>query len=441
MLGGRRRWWRTGAGLVPVAALGLTSCARTAAGPQAAPPPPRPAAVADAPLDTDGLVAAHAGLLIAFGDSDLTVAKAPQTSALQIARTQLRQLVGVDAFELARAAGLERDRTRPAVVSWGFTDPVEIDRILTLPDLQTIPPFAMRSRLVLPVADVARTISAVGRMAEGSACGSPITGAPRWDAWRAGLHDPADARAIADPDLLLACLSGPMALVARIDRARRRLVVTSAGGDGGLAAATAPVQEDRALAERLARQGFFSGAVSHFVAPADEARLYLSTQLIKLLAGLAGVEAEMRRALWRQGVSEILAGQRMVESPPVLFTDLMIVDQQRSWGLTEAGAAFFASLSLPPDCDLACLGRQMAGKVPPAGVFRSPETLEREIHNTGFGAYLLAQHFLWPHALAFAAAHPEASSLLDAEAGTDPAQVVALDAAGRRLRLGPPPGR
>ncbi len=44
---------------------------------------------------------------------------------------------------------------------------------------------------------------------------------------------------------------------------------------------------------------------------------------------------------------------------------------------------------------------------------------------------------VWPQALAFAAAHPEARTLLDAQAAEDRAQVV-LDIEGRRLRLAAP---
>src|SRR5262249_8274214 len=136
------------------------------------------------------------------------------------------------------------------------------------------------------------------------------------------------------------------AAVVRVDAQRRELTWTSAFGHGSLvAAAAAQLALDAPLANRLQRAGLLAAQSGIYTTPADEARAYSAIGLVKTLSGVGGIdEDDMRAQLWRQGVKELGGHDRLVDSPPRLFTDMLATERESTWTLTADGRKFFASL-------------------------------------------------------------------------------------------------
>ena len=114
------------------------------------------------------------------------------------------------------------------------------------------------------------------------------------------------------------------------------LRATAAWGYGELlAAAATPQPRATALAARLEQQSFFSSSpIATFMKPDGQTRAVPAIALIKKPASLAGLAASEKRRLWPQAVAELGACSRLLDSPPRLFTEVLILDGLSSWGLT-----------------------------------------------------------------------------------------------------------
>jgi hypothetical protein len=223
--------------------------------------------------------------------------------------------------------------------------------------------------------------------------------------------------------------------VVRVDAQRRELIWTSAFGNGSLlAAAAARPALDGALATRLQRDGLFAARAGVYTTPADEARAYTALGLVKTLTAVGGIpEDDMRAQLWQQGVKELGGHERMVDSRPRLFADMLATDRDSSWTLTPEGRTFFASLKLPPGADAGRLKQQIGKKLKPTGIFADQDLLVRTIQEAGAGAFMLIKHFLWPQMTAFVAAHPD---VMPSDAAlADQGGRVELDAGAGVLRV------
>jgi hypothetical protein len=376
------------------------ACASRAPGPRTTAAPTSPA------LGSAPTVAAHAGTVFTFRASP-NGEEAPVE--LRRMHVEMRQLFGIDIAAPHALARVGADPSRPVVVSWAIVDPAELQGLLSSPKAPARnTPFKIRSQIVLPVVDVARAGSALDELSMDPSC-ARATGEPaRWSAALARLEETADRRAAGSGGIGYFCRGEFNASVARFDAARRELLWVAAVGSGALLAeAAAPITPDRALAERLQREGFFTAGVGAYATPSGEARLYTATGLIKIEAGISGIDpGEMRDRIWRQGVKEITATSRLVDGEPHLFTELRIADRVSSWTLTDAGRRFFASLQLAGTSDAEQLRRAIIGTLKPTGLFADPNALVQSIHEAGSGAFMLIHHFLWPYALVFAASIP-----------------------------------
>jgi hypothetical protein len=138
--------------------------------------------------------------------------------------------------------------------------------------------------------------------------------------------------------------------------------------------------------------------------------------------------------LWRQGVHEIGGLQRLIDSPPVLLSGMLFADEVFTWTLTSEGRTFFASLGIGAGTSVASFKASVATRLKPAGAFSDPIRLDRTQHEAGTMARMLVFHTLWPHAIAFAAAHPGVEptfmTYLEHDVGR-----IELDVARSRLRL------
>jgi hypothetical protein len=148
---------------------------------------------------------------------------------------------------------------------------------------------------------------------------------------------------------------------------------------------------------------------------------------------LGDIDPEIRGQLWHQAVWELSASSRLIDSEPRLFADVEISDRTASWTLTDAGKNLFAALGVERSTDVAHLKEAIVAGMKPTGLFADPKALVDTIHEAGGGAFVLIRHFLWPQALAFAAATPELMPAQQA-AWTDVSTIIELDAKGGVLR-------
>jgi hypothetical protein len=408
------------------------------AAPHAAAPPSRaapaqtPPSAADPPAGAgDVPLAADAGTYFSF------FARSGVAAALG---NQVRQLFHADLFEPGNLARIGIDPQRPVVHSSTIVEPVYLQQQLAC--LEKPPSFVIRSLLVVPVLDPARAEAALDEVLSKTACTRRHDPPARRTAWIDQLRDPEDRRAAETSDAAYLCVEeeGRWAGVVRLNPARRELRWVIATGDGSLlAAASAAVPLAKDLNDRLQRDGFFSAAQALFKTPGGDARAVAALGLNKTRAGLAGITADQRPRLWRKGAQEMGAPQRLVESPPVLFSGFMADDRALTWTLTAEGRRFFSSLALRRGATTKLLKEAIAKKLKPGGVFSDVAQLSDAIHEAGNLGSLLVRHELWPHAIAFAAAHPGAQTLDLTEFNDEAAQVeVDLDAGRVRVR---PSGR
>jgi hypothetical protein len=219
-----------------------------------------------------------------------------------------------------------------------------------------------------------------------------------------------------------------------VDPARREIRWVTAAGQGSLlTAASDKLDLDRALAGRLRREGFFSARAAMFVTPTGDARAQAALGLTKTMAGLSGITAELHPRLWKKGAQEMGAPQRLIESPPVLLAGMLGADGVFSWTLTDEGRRFFASLRIRPGTSVKTFKSLIAAKLKPAGAFKDPQLLDDTQHEGGSMMPWLVQHALWPHAIAFAAAHPDAKPLRTFFDDEDAS--LEVDAKAGRIRL------
>jgi hypothetical protein len=202
-----------------------------------------------------------------------------------------------------------------------------------------------------------------------------------------------------------------------------------------LAAAARPPTIDVALAVRLQRRGFFAARAGMYATPSDEARAYVALGLVKTRHAITSAPGDdLRGELWRRYLREVGGHDRLVESEPRLFSDVLVTDRQVSWTLTADGRTFFSSLGIAADTPAADLGLAVEKRLKPVGLFADREGLVQTIQEAGGGAFILIKHFLWPHVLAFAATHPEDLPTSIPVWADDDARVT-LDREGRVLSV------
>lgn len=384
----------------------------------------------EVPRADDAVVAAHAASYSAF--RLLPATKSPMPPAFA---TMLRQLLGADFGDARALANLTVDHERSIVVSLTIVDPARLEALIASPEVPTpATGFGIRNLVVVPVTDPARALAALDQVMPDRACARPGGDAKRWAAWLAELADPGDRRAAQASDAAYLCVSDISKGVVTVDRARREIRWVTASGNGSLlTAASEKLDLDRALADRLRRDGFFSLRAAMFTTPIDDARAQTALELSKMIAGLSGVTADQRPGLWKQGARELGAARRLIESPPVLLAGMLGADGTFTWTLTDEGRKFFGSLRVRPGTSVKSFKALIAAKLKPAGAFRDPEVLDRTVQEGGSMTPWLIRHALWPHAIAFAAAHPGASPL--ATFFDDENATVEVDAAAGRVRL------
>lgn len=358
-------------------------------------------------------VAKHAGTIFAFQHTTNTDEAPPE---IQRMRAEMRELFGIDvaANDVAR---LGVDPKRPIVVSWGIVDPDQLFGVITAKTSPTRDtPFVIRAQIAVPVVDLALTADALAKVTLGPTCARRPGDPERWAAAIAHLPDAADRLAAERSGVTYFCRGDSNASVLWFDEATRELIWVGAAGWGPLLAhAAASVEIDGGLAGRLQRDGFFTARAGVYTTPADEARLYTGTGLIKIEAAIRGIDAPMRDRIWRQGLWEVTATSRLIDGAPQLFEDVRIADRAASWTLTDTGKTFFASLGLGRTTDAEQVKNAIVSKVKPKGLFADREKLLQTVHEAGSGAFLLIHHFLWPHALAFAASIPETAPSIAAD--------------------------
>ena len=353
----------------------------------------------------DVAVAANAGTYSAFRLLPSSESPVPPTFA-----TLLRQKFDVDIGDPRILADLTVDRDRSIVMSTAIVDPDRLQALLASPEVppETVP-LLIRDLFVMPVTDPARALAALAQLMPARDCIRPRGEAKQWAAWLDQLQDPSDRRTAQNSDAAYLCVFELTKAVVRVDRARREIHWVSAGGIGSLlTAASEKVELDRALGDRLRREGFFSARAAMFTTPTGDAHTWAALGLLKTRMGLMGVAAELRPRLWRKGAYEMGAPQRLIESPPVLFDGMLGADGVFSWTLTSEGRKFFASLQVPPGTSVKSLKALIAAKLKPGGAFRDARVLVDTQHEAGSMSPTLIRNALWPHAIAFAAAHPDA---------------------------------
>jgi len=293
----------------------------------------------------------------------------------------------------------------------------------------------VRLLLVVPVVDANRAQAALDVLMNASACVRPRADAARWAAFVARLPNTDERRTAEGSNATYLCMTELAAVVVRMNPARRELRWFVASGEGSLlTAAAAPVRPAPELGDHLRREGFFSARVAMFKTPVEDARGMTALGLIKSRAGLAGVEASMRPLMWKKGAREVSASLRLVESPPRLFSGMLIAERVLSWTLTDEGRTFFSSLPVPSTTNAKSFREAIAGTLKPAGLFANPRELADAIHEGGDMTPMLVRTALWPHAIAFAAAHPGAEPILPTFFDDDSARVE-IDIKGGHVRL------
>jgi len=381
----------------------------------------------------DVAVAANAGSYSAFRLLPSAESPVPPTFA-----TLLRQKFNVDIGDPGVLANLTVDRDRSIVKSSAIVDPRRLQALLASPEVPPeTAPLLIRDLFVVPVTDPARALAALAQLMPGRDCVRPRGEAKQWAAWLDQLQDPADRRTAGSSDAAYLCIFDLSKAVVRVDRARREIHWVSAGGIGSLlTAASEKVELDRALADRLRREGFFSARAAMFTTPTGDAHTWAALGLLKTRMGLMGVVAEMRPQLWRKGAREMGAFQRLIESPPVLLEGMVGADGVFSWMLTGEGRKFFASLRVQPGTSVKSFKALIAAKLKPGGAFGDARELADTQHEAGSMSPTLIRHALWPHAIAFAAAHPDAKVSFLSFFDDEDASIDVDVAAGRvRLRL------
>jgi hypothetical protein len=398
-------------------------------------PKPQPVSAKDA-ARTDVAVAANAGSYSAFRLLPSAESPVPPTFAMLI-----RQKLNVDVADPRVLANLTVDRDRSIVMSSGIVDPGHLQALLASPEVppETVP-LLIRDLLVVPVTDPTRALAALDQLVPDRDCVRPRGQAKRWATWLDQLEDPGDRRTAQTSDAAYLCVFELSKAVVRVDRARREIHWVSAGGIGSLlTAASEKVELDGALADRLRREGFFSARAAMFTTPAGDAHLQAALGLLKTRMGLMGVTADLRPRLWRKGAHEMGAPQRLIESPPVLLEGMVGADGVFTWMLTGEGRKFFASLRVQHGTSVKSLKARIAATLKPGGVFRDARELADTQHEAGSMSPTLIRHALWPHAIAFAAAHPDAKMSFLSFFDDENASVDVDVAAGRvRLRLSGP---
>ena len=380
------------------------------------------------------LLAANASMYVTFRPGDAgRPDRAPLSPSLEPGLFPLEQMFGIDLRAADTIARLGVDAQRPTVLSMGIVDPKRLSDLLASP---TVPPeeasFSVRSALVVPVVDMARALAALPQVMDAAKCVPPRADADRWARWLGRLEGPADRRSAETSDAAYLCASELGAAVVRLNIARRELRWVAAVGDHApLTAASGELAPEPALSDRLEREHFFSERAAAFSTPAAGARLIAATGLIKTRAGLAGITPEQRPVLWRKGARELGASQRLVESPPVSISELLITDQGSSWTLTKEGRELISPLAGRQDLTLKDLRGTIAARLKPGGVFADPAILGDTLHEAGDMAPALVIQFLWPHAIAFDAAHPGDAQLLAASREAEAAKVDIDVARGR----------
>jgi hypothetical protein len=364
------------------------------------------------------------------------------TGDLEASRQRILALLGFDLFDLSTLSAFKPDPERRIVMAWGIVDPEQLRARLAAPAApKQGEHFAIRFRLTLPVTEPAAAAAALEKVKLGAECARPRRGetAGAWATWLKGVTDPDDRRAAETSEAAYVCLNGSEAAVARVDAAHREVRWSFALGTGGrLAAAAAPYAPDAAETERLTREGFFKARGAFRATPDAEARYRAGMLLFKLAAGFQGLDAESARRMWPRAVEELGSFMRLVESPPRLFSEIVLIDGATTWGLTPEGEQAFAGLKVKWPATPDDVFTRVGGVVRPAGVFATAAVLDENLHQAEpqQAAADLLTHHLWPHLAAFVAAHPK-----DRAPPVElpfPGSRFELDRAGRRLRLLPP---
>jgi hypothetical protein len=401
------------------------------------PPAVRPAVVParPAPVELDERLLADAGETFVIGVSRV---QEPGRGQLGFAMADMRAVVGVDVFDPTVLAALEADGGRQIVMSWGSVDPKAYRTWLASPH----PPqpgdgFAIRFRVTVPVRDAATAVAALDRVPIGEDCARPGDGA-RWSAFLAGLTDEADRRAAAQSGNAFVCAAERQsgATVARIDGRRRELLLDSAIGRGRLVdlVVSPPRLAPASVVAQLRADGFFDAHVGFFATPGASARYRASMLLFKLTAGFEGLDPEMRPRLWAKATDELGSFERLVNSPPALFDEILMKDMATSWGLTPEGARAFASLAGREMIAADDVRAEVARAIHPGGAFADARTLADTIHKASH-AEKLFEHFLWPQVAAFTAGSPELQQLVPAPTLPFGGVFFELDQPRRRLNL------
>ena len=390
--------------------------------------PALPASPAD-----DTLLAADAGNYTAFFISD--TGAPPGTSTF---REEAWEMFGANLLDGDSAGVIGVDRQRPVVLSYPIVDGARLRELLADPHAPAKnAPFAICMLLVVPVVDPTRAAAALDVLMRDSVCARPRGNAARWAGLLARLQDPDDRRAAETSDAAYLCMTDRGGIVVRVNAARRELRWTNASGFGSLlAAAAAPVKPARELGDRLQREGFFAARVSLYKMPAEDARAATALGLIKTMAGIIGLDPSQRDRIWQKGAGEVSAALRLIDSPPVLFSGLLGVEGVVSWTLTEEGRKFFSSLPVGRVTSAKTLKEAIAKALKPGGVFTDAPRFCDEVHRAGSSAEMAIRHTLWPHIVAFSAAHPGLRPIPATDFDNDDGQVE-IDVQAGRVRLRP----
>jgi len=346
------------------------------------------------------------------------------------------EMFGANLLNTDSAAVIGVDPKRPVVMSTAIVDPARLRELLASPKA---PPadvsFVIRILVVVPVIDPARAQAALDVLMRESVCARPRRIAARWASLLDRLREPEDRRTAETSDAAYLCMTDMAAIVVRINEARRELRWTVASGEGSvLTAAAAPVRPARELADRLQRDGFFSARMALFKLPGEDARAAIALGLIKTRAGIAGVDQSQRDRLWQRSVQEVTAAQRLVDSPPALFSGFLGADGAISWILTKEGRELFASPAFKTVKTTKGMKEAIAKTLRPGGAFTDASTMLDEIHKAGSSAELLIRHMLWPHILAVEATFPPGAPQIATDFDDERARVE-IDLAAGRVRL------
>jgi hypothetical protein len=425
----RDMWW--GASGVRCTTIVLTAISAAACAATNAPSPVTLPNVGTEADDGGGQVIAGAGATFAVR-LPAEPSQGPSLPELDIGRAQVRQTLGIDPWDPNSVAAFAADRDRSIVMSWGIVDPARLRELLATPDPPTrATAFAIRFRVSLPVIDASAALAGLERLQIGPRCARPSGDQRLWRQWLDRLASTDERRAAESAGAAYLCASEGQAVVARVNRARREIRWVVAMGIGEtFVAATNPFSSDPELADRLTREGFFAARTAYYTTPPDEARMFAASNLLNVLSFVPRLDASERQIVWSVAVRELGTPAGLVESPPRLFSETFRVDDVTSWTLTAEGEALFSSLSLDPPADL--VAARLARAVHPAGPFASEPELKRKVEEAGIGAVSLAHHFLWPHLVAFAAAHPNAGPVFPVPFSHPPARLE-LDRGRHRL--------